>query len=120
MVTLKYKKHYMKKHKYSPKELLQFQKIILQKISLTEQLIKELSPNPNNLIAQKFNPIDDANTHSQLEENSILLENQLKNLNNYKEALFKIQNQSYGICQISQKLIPKQRLLANPLAKTII
>ena len=41
-------------------------------------------------------------------------------LNNVKHALERIEEGTYGICEVSKKPIPEERLQANPAATTII
>ena len=61
---------------------------------------------------------DFADSISEYEENTALvkeLETQLKDIN---EALVKIKSGKYGICEISGEPIEKERLEANPAART--
>jgi len=63
-------------------------------------------------------PNDLADTVEEYEGNTALvaeLEIQLKDIN---DALEKIENDKYGICEISGEQIEKERLEANPAART--
>ncbi len=50
------------------------------------------------------------------EQNSILAGRQEKFVRDLKHALIRIQNKTYGICRVTGKLIPKERLRAVPHA----
>lgn len=52
------------------------------------------------------------------ETNTAILKQLETQLNNVKEALEKIENGQYGICEISGEPIEEDRLTANPSAKT--
>ena len=50
------------------------------------------------------------------EQNAILAGRQEKFVRDLKNALIRIQNKTYGICRVTGKLIPKDRLMAVPHA----
>lgn len=50
------------------------------------------------------------------EENSQLAMRQYKYIQNLENALIRIKNKTYGICRVTGKLIPKERLRAVPHA----
>ena len=50
------------------------------------------------------------------EENSALAVRQAKYIQNLENALIRIENKTYGICRVTGKLIPKERLRAVPHA----
>ena len=50
------------------------------------------------------------------EENTKLAERQAKFIVNLKNALIRIENNSYGICRVTGKLISKERLKLVPHA----
>ena len=50
------------------------------------------------------------------EENSALAVRQVKYIKNLENALIRIENKTYGICRVTGKLIPKERLRAVPHA----
>ena len=50
------------------------------------------------------------------EENSALAVRQAKYIKNLENALIRIENKTYGICRVTGKLIPKERLRAVPHA----
>jgi len=50
------------------------------------------------------------------EENSRLAARQQKFINNLENALIRIENQTYGVCRVTGKLISKERLRSVPHA----
>ena len=50
------------------------------------------------------------------EQNTILAGRQEKFLRDLRNALIRIENTTYGICRVTGKLIPKERLMAVPHA----
>ena len=50
------------------------------------------------------------------EENSQLAARQYKYIQNLENALIRIENKTYGVCRMTGKLIPKERLRAVPHA----
>ena len=50
------------------------------------------------------------------EQNAILASRQEKFLRDLKHALIRIENKTYGVCRVTGKLIPKERLQAVPHA----
>jgi len=56
----------------------------------------------------------------ELEENKAILSKLEPQLNEIKAALDRIENGTYGICEISGDAIEKERLEANPSARTSI
>ena len=107
--------------RYSDAELEEFRDIINKKL---EQARLEL----NNLTAQISNPNDHgtddtAGTFKLLEDGSETLmkeeagqlaTRQKKFIEQLENALVRIENKTYGICRVTGKLIPKERLRAVP------
>jgi RNA polymerase-binding transcription factor DksA len=54
------------------------------------------------------------------EETARLAERQRQFINHLKAALVRIENKTYGICRVTGKLIPKERLRAVPHATLVI
>ena len=111
------------KLRYSDAELQEFKKLIQDKIAKAENdlgLIKE------NFINNQNNGTDDTSpTFKAFEEgaetlikeqNAILASRQEKFLRDLKHALIRIENKTYGVCRVTGKLIPKERLQAVPHA----
>ena len=49
-----------------------------------------------------------------------MAERQLKFINHLQAALVRIENKTYGVCRVTGKLIPKERLRAVPHATLAI
>ena len=109
--------------RYSDAELQEFKKIIQDKIAKAE---KDLALINESFIKDQNNGTDDtsptfkafeegAETLSK-EQNSILAGRQEKFIRDLKHALIRIENKTYGVCRVTGKLIPKERLMAVPHA----
>ena len=109
--------------KYNDSDLQEFKKIIKEKIEKAEkdlQLIRESFINDQNNGTDDTSPTfkafeEGAETLSK-EQNAILAGRQEKFVRDLKNALIRIQNKTYGICRVTGKLIPKERLMAVPHA----
>ncbi|MDL1913687.1 MAG: TraR/DksA family transcriptional regulator [Bergeyella sp.] len=109
--------------RYSDKDLAFFQELIQSKIEKAE---KDLSLINENFVNNQNNGTDDtsptfkafeegAETLSK-EQNAILANRQEKFIRDLKLALIRIENKTYGVCRVTGKLIPKERLMAVPHA----
>jgi len=111
------------KLRYSDAELQEFKKLIQDKIAKAENdlgLIKESFINNQNNGTDDTSPTfkafeEGAETLSK-EQNAILASRQEKFLRDLKHALIRIENKTYGVCRVTGKLIPKERLQAVPHA----
>jgi DnaK suppressor protein len=107
--------------RYSDEELVEFETLIQEKI---EKAKNELS-----ILKQSLNRSDESGTGdtnitskvledgaetSQKESVNELAARQQKFINNLNNALIRIKNGTYGLCKVSGKLIPKERLRAVP------
>ena len=109
--------------RYSDSDLQEFKKVIREKIDKAEkdlQLIRESFINDQNNGTDDTSPTfkafeEGAETLSK-EQNSILAGRQEKFVRDLKNALIRIENKTYGVCRVTGKLIPKERLLAVPHA----
>ena len=109
--------------RYSDAELQEFKKIIQDKIAKAEKdlaLINESFINDQNNGTDDTSPTfkafeEGAETLSK-EQNSILAGRQEKFIRDLKLALIRIENKTYGVCRVTGKLIPKERLMAVPHA----
>jgi len=63
---------------------------------------------------------DRADNIEQYEQNTATLKELENELNEVKEALRRIENGNYGICEKTKKPIPKKRLEAYPAARTCL
>lgn len=109
--------------RYSDEDLAEFKALIEQKIQDAETQLKQLR---DSFLNDKNNGTDDtsptfkafeegAETLSK-EQNAILAARQDKFIRDLKFALMRIENKTYGVCRVTGKLIPKERLLAVPHA----
>lgn len=113
----------MERQSYGDSDLQEFKQIILQKIEKAEadlKLIRENFINDLNNGTEDTAPLfkafeEGAETLSK-EQNAILATRQEKFINDLKHALKRIENKTYGICRVTGKLIPKERLKAVPHA----
>ena len=111
------------KLRYSDAELQDFKKLIQDKIAKAENdlgLIKESFINNQNNGTDDTSPTfkafeEGAETLSK-EQNAILASRQEKFVRDLKHALIRIENKTYGVCRVTGKLIPKERLQAVPHA----
>lgn len=109
--------------RYNDSDLQEFKKLIKDKIDKAEkdlQLIRESFINDQNNGTDDTSPTfkafeEGAETLSK-EQNSILAGRQEKFVRDLKNALIRIENKTYGVCRVTGKLIPKERLLAVPHA----
>jgi len=109
------------KTRYSDKELEEFREIIIRKV---EDAKKELITLQAQLTSSNDHGTDDtANTFKMLEDGSDslakeeagqLASRQRKFIDQLENALVRIENKTYGICRVTGKLIPKERLRAVP------
>ena len=105
------------KVRYSDAELQEFKELILEKIEQAKE---------NYALLQKDIMVDESNpTFKMMEEGASTLQKelasqqaqrQLEFIRKLQAALIRIENKTYGVCRITGKLIPKERLLAVPHA----
>ncbi len=112
------------KVRYSDEELEEFRAIIEQMLdkarSEYNKLRRIVMQNDSNDIqdtSPSFKTVEDDGA-SQLtkEEASQLANRQYKFIQNLEAALVRIENKTYGICRVTGKLIPKERLRLVPHA----
>ncbi len=111
------------KIRYSDKELQEFKVIILNKLEaakhdlilLTEAFTTK-NDNDTNDTSPTFKVLEEGSNVLSKEENSQLAARQQKFIRDLESALLRIENKTYGICRITGKLIPKERLLIVPHA----
>jgi RNA polymerase-binding transcription factor DksA len=109
--------------RYSDADLQEFKELIQEKIEKAEKdltLINESFLNNQNNGTDDTSPTfkafeEGAETLSK-EQNAILAGRQEKFLRDLRNALIRIENKTYGICRVTGKLIPKDRLKAVPHA----
>ena len=112
------------KTRYSDEELAEFKTIIedmLKKAKAEYNTLRQvvMSNGTNDIedTSPSFKTVEDdgANQLSK-EEASQLAQRQYKFIQNLESALVRIENKTYGICRVTGKLIPKERLRLVPHA----
>ncbi|MBO4307262.1 MAG: TraR/DksA family transcriptional regulator [Bacteroidales bacterium] len=105
---------------YSSEELQEFKEIILKKIEEAKknlELLNAAVANEGNDVTDTsptFKTLEDGNAVLSKEENSKLAARQQKFIKDLEAALIRIENKTYGICKVTGKLIPKERLRIVP------
>ena len=122
-VLITKKQTVVKKTAYSKKELKEFKELILAKIASAEEDLSVLqaaysndSDNGTEDTAPTFKAFEESSSTLSKEENMKLAERQEKFIRNLKNALIRIENNSYGVCRVTGKLISKERLRLVPHA----
>ena len=123
MLTLMAKTEQSKEKKfYDSEELQEFKEIILKKIEEAKRnldLLNEAVANEGNDVndtSPTFKQLDEGRSVLSKEENSKLAARQQKFIKDLEAALIRIENKTYGICRVTGKLIPKERLRIVPHA----
>lgn len=111
------------KTRYSDEELVEFRDLILEKIRLAQRDYQQMM---DVLTSKEGNGVDDTMpTYKILEEGSMtqtreeltnMAARQQKFIQGLQAALVRIENKTYGVCRVTGKLIPKERLRAVPHA----
>ena len=105
-------------------------KLLKEKTLLEEELSSVGKVNPNNpndwnatsgkIEVDSADDNEVADKMEELEENRAILQQLEPQLNEVKSALQRIEDGKYGICEVSGKSIERERLEANPSARTSI
>ena len=105
------------KARYSDEELQEFKELIEAKIEQAQANYESLK---DNIMVDESNPtfkmMEEGASTLQKEMASQQAERQLDFIRKLQAALVRIENKTYGVCRITGKLIPKERLLAVPHA----
>ena len=111
------------KTRYSDEELQEFKEIILAKLDKAqkeyENLTASLRNSYGNDIADTsptFKVLEEGASTRDREDMARLAERQRTFINHLQAALVRIENKTYGICRVTGKLIPKERLRLVPHA----
>ncbi len=109
--------------RYSDEDLAEFRTLILEKIELAKRDYQQMM---DVLTNRDGNGVDDTMpTYKILEEGSMtqtkeeltnMAARQQKFIQGLQAALIRIDNKTYGVCRVTGKLIPKERLRAVPHA----
>ena len=108
--------------RYSDEELAEFKELILEKLARARKDLEMLNENvaggdnAASDTAPTFKILEEGSNVLSKEENSQLAARQYKYIQNLENALIRIENKTYGVCRMTGKLIPKERLRAVPHA----
>ena len=109
--------------RYSDADLAEFKEIIKSKISKAQSdldLIKSAYMNDLNNGTEDTSPtfkaFEEGSETMSKEANSQLAIRQEKFIRDLKNALFRVENKTYGVCKVTGKLIDKERLKIVPHA----
>ena len=109
--------------RYSDTDLLEFKELIINKINKAQadlDLIKSAYMNDLNNgtddTSPTFKAFEEGSETMSKEANSQLAIRQEKFIRDLKNALFRVENKTYGTCKVTGKLISKERLMIVPHA----
>ena len=110
------------KTRYSDDELIEFENLIKGKLEksreefriLKETLNRNNDAGTDSTSGGNTKVLEDGAETAEKENLSQLAARQLKYITNLENALVRIKNRTYGICTVTGKLIPKERLIAVP------
>ena len=111
------------KVRYSDEELQEFKQLILEKLEkareeydMLKAAITHSASNDTEDTSPSFKVLEEGSSTQAKEEASQLAARQYKFIQNLEAALVRIENKTYGICRLTGKLIPKERLRLVPHA----
>jgi len=111
------------KTRYNEVELEEFKQIILNKLDKAKkdyELLKEAithgESNDTQDTSPTFKVLEEGAATLSKEEAGKLAQRQQKFIQHLQAALVRIENKTYGICRVTGKIIPKERLRAVPHA----
>ena len=111
------------KVRYSDEELQEFKAIILEMLGKAKKEYKILrdvvthdSSNDIEDTSPTFKIMEEGAMTLSKEEAGALAQRQYKFIQNLEAALIRIENKTYGVCRMTGKLIPKERLRLVPHA----
>jgi DnaK suppressor protein len=109
--------------RYSDAELKEFKVLIHSKLDeatrdyeLLKNTLSHKDDHGTDDTSPTFKLLEDGSDVLSKEETAHLAARQEKYIQNLKNALIRIENKTYGICRVTQKLIPKERLRSVPHA----
>jgi len=110
------------RERYSDEELAEFKQIVLEKLEKANRDYAELravmrnGDNSDRDTAPTFKNMEDGAETLSREELGLQASRLEKFIKGLQGALVRIENKTYGICRVTGKLIPKERLRAVPHA----
>jgi DnaK suppressor protein len=111
------------KTRYTPEELEEFKVIIENKLDearkdydLLKSAFSNKEDNGTDDTSPTFKLLEEGSDVLSKEETGQLASRQKKFIENLEAALVRIKNNTYGVCRVTGKLIPKERLRVVPHA----
>ena len=111
----------VEKTRYSDAELAEFKEIILKKLKMAKEELALLNESLSNSgdngtedTANIYKTLEDGSATQNKENLSQLAARQRKFIDNLEAAMVRVENKTYGICKVTGKLIPKERLRVVP------
>lgn len=108
---------------YTDEELQEFKELILAKLEKAQKEYESLRETVNNGdgngtsdTSPTFKALEEGADTLEKEHAARMAERQRQFINHLQSALVRIENKTYGICRVTGKLIPKERLMAVPHA----
>ena len=104
-------------NRYSDEELLEFKKLIDQKIESSKNQLRSMVDRIENISESTGNDgdwMDDSSNLQDLDMLNSMIGRQRKHVQDLENALIRIHNKRFGICIITGQLIDKRRLMAVP------
>lgn len=115
------------KIRYSDEELNEFKALILEKLEehrteydMLKGMVNHSSSNDTEDTSPTFKVLEEGASSLSKEELGQLAAREFKIMQSLEAALVRIENKTYGICRVTGKLIPKERLRLVPHATTSI
>lgn len=113
----------VEKTRYTDVELEEFKELINEKLKeaqsdydMLKNSLSNSDDNGTDDTGRTFNMMEDGSETLSREEVAQLSLRQEKFIQNLQNALIRIQNKTYGLCRVTGKLIPKERLRLVPHA----
>ena len=109
--------------RYSDEELEEFRVLIEEKLVQARkdlEMYQEAMKSVTDETAPTFKQLEEGFNVMSKESNATLASRQEKFIKGLENALIRIQNKTYGVCRVTGKLIPKERLRAVPHATTSV
>jgi len=111
------------KVRYSDEELQEFKTLVVEKLEqakaeyeLLKSMVNHSTSNDTEDTSPTFKVLEEGASSLSKEELGQLASRQFKLIQNLEAALIRIENKTYGVCRITGKLIPKERLRLVPHA----
>jgi len=105
--------------RYSEDELLEFKELITKKLDASKKELEYLQDQIKNLSRENDNRmpgLEDGTSTLEKEYLNQMASRQIQYIQHLENALVRIENQTYGVCRSTGKLISKERLRAVPHA----